>query len=410
MMNKIVVGALGLVASVAATPLEFAERSSCRDDSLYTCFADAQYSASASAYCSALDPTIISVTATPPAATETVWTTITADESTDLISSRTTVYTATVPSSTEIATETDTETVTITTTVPAGVQTKPPSLPPATVAQQPAKRDNGVPQPHCMVTKCFIYSPERIAAACSCINVPPETITVTQAGASTTQTVTSTSTETPIVTATAWETVSTELVDGVTTTTTTVTATSTATQTATASPSATNVVPNGDFSSGFVGWSIINSYPSTWGDSGVSTSGSPDGTSNAYHITNSQPTGRVLIASPTFGVTGNSVYTLSFLIDNSSTDPSWVTYARVQLNCGSFTLADVSVTSAPEGPNGYRVSTSNLNTPSATDPPTLSQLRGCQVQVLLNSAPQVPNKWFLADVSVTYVGSRSAAP
>lgn len=68
MMNRIVVGALGLVAGVAATPLELAERGSCRDDSLYKCFADAQYSASASAYCSALDPTIRTVTAAPPAA------------------------------------------------------------------------------------------------------------------------------------------------------------------------------------------------------------------------------------------------------------------------------------------------------------------------------------------------------
>lgn len=66
MMNKIIVGALGLVASVAATPLELAERSSCRDDSLYKCFADREYSHSASAYCSALTPVTQTVSVTKP--------------------------------------------------------------------------------------------------------------------------------------------------------------------------------------------------------------------------------------------------------------------------------------------------------------------------------------------------------
>ncbi|KAL6886285.1 hypothetical protein HDV57DRAFT_490100 [Trichoderma longibrachiatum] len=408
MMNRIVVGALGLVAGVAATPLELAERSSCRDDSLYKCFADAQYSSSASAYCSALDPTIRTVTAVPPAATKTVWTTVTADVTTEFINSRTTVYTATVPSSTEIATETDTETVTITTTVPAGAQTKAPS-PPATITFVPrhAKRDNGVRQPSCMVKKCFIYSPERITAACSCINVPPETITVTQPGSSSTQTVTSTSTETPIVTATAWETVSTELVDGVTTTTTTVTTTSTATKTATASPSATNVVPNGDFASGINGWTVINSSPGAWVNAGVSTSGSPDGTSNAFHITNVQNTGQAFLASPSFGVDGSSAYRLSLFISNTVTDSSWLARPQIQLNCGSMTLVNTGITGAAEGPNGYRVLTADFNTPTATDSLTLSQLRNCQVQILLRPAPQLPNTWYLADVEVAYVGSQS---
>lgn len=409
MMNRIVVGALGLVAGVAATPLELAERGSCRDDSLYKCFADAQYSASASAYCSALDPTIRTVTAAPPAATTTVWTTVTSDVTTDFVNSRTTVYTATVPSSTEIATETDTETVTITTTVPAGARTTSPQAPPVTVSFVPrhhAKRDNGVPQPSCMVKKCFIYSPERITAACSCINVPPETITITQAGSPTTQTVTSTSTETPVVTATAWETVSTELVDGVTTTTTTVTSTSTATKTATASPSVSNVIPNGDFSSLLAGWSVINTTPNAWVNAGVSTSGSPDGTSNAYHITNVQATGQVLVASPTFAVSGNSVYTLGFLISNTATDLSWLSHARFQVNCGSFTLLNTGITGAAEGPNGYRVVSNSFNTPSATDSTTLGQLSRCQVQILL-TAGQAPNTWFLTDVSAAYAGARS---
>lgn len=66
MMLKIVIGALGLVAGVTATPLEIVERSSCRDDSLYKCFADYEYAHSASAYCSALAPCTKTVTAVKP--------------------------------------------------------------------------------------------------------------------------------------------------------------------------------------------------------------------------------------------------------------------------------------------------------------------------------------------------------
>lgn len=66
MMLKTIVGALGLVAGVAATPVELAERSSCRDDSLYKCFADYEYSHSASVYCSALAPCTKTVTVAKP--------------------------------------------------------------------------------------------------------------------------------------------------------------------------------------------------------------------------------------------------------------------------------------------------------------------------------------------------------
>jgi hypothetical protein len=66
MMQKIIIGAIGFVASVAATPLEAVERSSCRDDSLYKCFADYEYAYSASAYCSALAPCTKTVTAVKP--------------------------------------------------------------------------------------------------------------------------------------------------------------------------------------------------------------------------------------------------------------------------------------------------------------------------------------------------------
>lgn len=66
MMNKIIIGALGLAVTVTATPLELVERSSCRDDNLYKCFADREYFHSASAYCSALTPVTKTVTAVKP--------------------------------------------------------------------------------------------------------------------------------------------------------------------------------------------------------------------------------------------------------------------------------------------------------------------------------------------------------
>lgn len=168
--------------------------------------------------------------------TSTLWVTSTAAATTDFLSSTTTVYTATVPISTETAIETDfetsietaivtaiataietdivtvtqtetqtatetdtetatqtaiqtvtrtatqtaTQTVTATATVTSG-QAAPP--PPPVTTQAPFKRaaHDGKPgQPKCMVTKCFVYSPERITAACDCINVPPKTITVSQ--------------------------------------------------------------------------------------------------------------------------------------------------------------------------------------------------------------------------------------
>lgn len=66
MMNKFIVGALGLAAGVAATPVELIERNACRDDSLYKCFVSREYSHSASAYCSALSPATQTVTVAEP--------------------------------------------------------------------------------------------------------------------------------------------------------------------------------------------------------------------------------------------------------------------------------------------------------------------------------------------------------
>ena len=65
MMHKIIVGALGLAASVAGTPVDLVERNSCKHDMLYNCFAERQYASAASAYCSALSPYTETVTAAP---------------------------------------------------------------------------------------------------------------------------------------------------------------------------------------------------------------------------------------------------------------------------------------------------------------------------------------------------------
>ncbi|KAK4072915.1 uncharacterized protein Triagg1_5592 [Trichoderma aggressivum f. europaeum] len=423
MINKIIIGALGLVVSVAATPLELAERSSCRDDSLYKCFADREYSHSASAYCSALTPVTKTVTIVKPTVTKTAWVTSTANPSTDFVSSTTNIYTATVPSSTETVTETATETatstatqsVTTTVTVTGGQNQQPP--PTTTLA--PLKRDaqGGKPEPpKCMLTKCFVYSPERITTGCSCIGVPPKTVTISQTAPCSTVTVTSTSVTTPHVTATAWQTVATELADGVSTTTatvtatvsTTVTTTATTTTTVTVTPPAQNLVPNGDFSSGSTGWSVINSAPSAWVNGGVGTSGSPDGTSNAYHITNVISTGQLFIASPLFGLKASSSYGASFMVASTSTDRSLVNTVRTQLNCGSITLVDTSLTQATQDATGYYTVSASFNTPITTDPTTVGQLGRCQLQFLFPHSSQPPVTWFLAKVSITSTGAISA--
>ena len=67
-MHKIIVGALGLAAGVAGTPVDLVERTSCKHDMLYNCFADGHYASAASAYCSDLTPYTETVTAAPPTA------------------------------------------------------------------------------------------------------------------------------------------------------------------------------------------------------------------------------------------------------------------------------------------------------------------------------------------------------
>lgn len=109
-----------------------------------------------------------------------MWKTHTAATSTCLIKSTTTVYTRTIPSSTVVKTSTvvETKTSTATATVTADIQRTGPSK--KIIEQVRRAAGGGKPQPpKCMLNKCFAYTPERITAACSCINVPPKTITVT---------------------------------------------------------------------------------------------------------------------------------------------------------------------------------------------------------------------------------------
>lgn len=115
--------------------------------------------------------------------TKTVWQTHTAPTSTCLIQSTKTVYTRTVPSSTVVKTSTQvvTKTSTATATVTASSQ-----------VTEVFKRavGEGKPQPpKCMLNKCFAYTPDRITAACRCINVPPKTVTATHTACSSTKTV-----------------------------------------------------------------------------------------------------------------------------------------------------------------------------------------------------------------------------
>ncbi|RFU78512.1 hypothetical protein TARUN_3759 [Trichoderma arundinaceum] len=399
MMDKIILGVLGVVASVAASPLELAERSTCKDDSLYRCFTDKQYSYSASAYCSALAPYTQTITAVKPTVTRTVWKTSTAATSTNLINSITTVYTATVPSSTEIVTSTDTETVTATATATVT----------AVGQSQPVKRvvQGGKPQPpKCMLNKCFVYSPDRIIAACGCMNVPPRTVTVTNTACSTTKTVTSTSTITPSVTVTKWQTVMAALTDGVATTTTTVTTTTTATTTAivTATPPAQNLIPNGDFSSGLSGWSVINTAPAAWVNAGVSAGNGPDGISNALQVTNIANQGLFFVGSQSFTVQGSSTYTYTFYVESSSTDTNWSNHVVAVINCGTITVVQANMSQATQGPNGYLISTTTFNTPTKTDSLTLQQLKNCQAQLDFTAGIAPPSTWYLAGVSASYVG------
>lgn len=206
-----------------------------------------------------------------------------------------------------------------------------------------------------------------------------------------------------------------ELTDGVSTTTatvtttvpTTVTTTATATTTVTVTPPAQNLVPNGDFSSDSTGWSFINTSPSAWVNGGVGTSGSPDGVSNAYHITNVASTGQYFIASPLFGLKPSSSYSVSFMVASTSTDRSLVNTVHTELNCGSITVVDTTLSQATQDASGYYTISTNFNTATTTDPSTVSQLTRCQLQFVFPQSSQPPVTWFLAKVSIASTGAIS---
>lgn len=114
--------------------------------------------------------------------TKTAWKTLTAATSTCLVKSTTTVYTRTIPSSTVVKTSTHVETKTSTATATVTASSQIIELKRAVGAAKPQP-------PKCMLNKCFAYTPERVTAACSCINVPPKTVTATHTACSTTKTV-----------------------------------------------------------------------------------------------------------------------------------------------------------------------------------------------------------------------------
>ncbi|PTB53841.1 hypothetical protein M431DRAFT_87480 [Trichoderma harzianum CBS 226.95] len=401
MMNKFIVGALGLVAGVAATPVELIERNACRDDSLYKCFVSREYSHSASAYCSALAPATQTVTVAEPTVTSTLWVTSTAAATTDFLSSTTTVYTATFPISTETDIETDFETsiqTAIVTAIATAIETDQ-APPPPVITHAPFKR--GKPgQPKCMATKCFVYSPERITAACDCINVTPKTVTVSQTVPAATVTVTSTSVITPGVTAPAWQTVATELDSA--TVTTTVTATTTTTATVTVTPTPVNLIPNGDFSAGLSPWVTSSSSSGAWTSIGVSNANSPNGELNAFHATNIRNTAPLIVVSAPFKLQVKSAYQLSFMIATTSTDRSWKSKVTASIVCGSTSLDVPSFNQATSGPGAYFTSTGIINTPVTNSVSTINQLNSCQLKVGLPITSTVPSTWYFADAVLQF--------
>ncbi|KAI9159112.1 Phenol 2-monooxygenase [Paramyrothecium foliicola] len=183
-------GAL-LLAGVLASPLELSQRGPvCNRDNLLRCVLDQRYTAQASAFCSGLEPFTSVLGTTTITETSTQWVDVTATTQTDVVTSVTTVYTHTIPSSTATVTDYYGEKIY-------------------------TKRANGAaPAPLCM-TNGVAYSASRITSACSCIEVPATTLNITLTAGTTTVTETLTSFHTASATLTSWETVATELVEGV---------------------------------------------------------------------------------------------------------------------------------------------------------------------------------------------------
>ncbi|KAK5996996.1 hypothetical protein PT974_02345 [Cladobotryum mycophilum] len=247
MLNKAtLLGALGLLSSTYASPLELAQRDACNHDNLLRCFIDTRYSVSATSYCAALTPyttTVATVTAT---ATQTSWTTVVDSTQTDTISSTATVYTATVPSAT------------VTVTIGAA---------PVKVKARDASR---------------------ITSACSCISVPASTVSVTYTAGTQTVTDTSTAHTTATVSTTAWATVSTVLTSGISTVSVN-------------PPVPTNVVPNPSFNTGnAAGWSFYSNNPGGYSANVYTVPNFQGQNTYAYGIQETGSTGFAFGQSPTF--------------------------------------------------------------------------------------------------------------
>ncbi|KAH7126146.1 hypothetical protein EDB81DRAFT_951507 [Dactylonectria macrodidyma] len=245
--NLLLSGAL-IVAGVNAavlSPRQLYERAgTCNRDNLFRCFIDTRYSVQASDFCSGLSPFATTVATTTATTTEIAHAEITVDGSTSIVTSTTTIFTQTIPTSTT------------TLTLAAGTV---------------AKRDATASPPKCM-TNGVTYPASRITSACSCIDVPASTISVTAtlSTETVTQTEVSTITATPVVTS--WETILTATTGGV--------------HTATVGPPSTvNRIVNGNFETGNAdGWKL---EPESWQGAMSSWNAAPSSGSWSFVVTSS---------------------------------------------------------------------------------------------------------------------------
>ncbi|WQF87073.1 Putative carbohydrate-binding, CenC, Galactose-binding-like domain superfamily [Colletotrichum destructivum] len=236
-----------LIGSVAASPLELFERATCNRDNLFRCFIDQRYSTQASAYCAGLTPFTTTVATTTATETSTVWTDVVVSTRTDTVTSTTTVFTATVPSTTATVT---------------GFYGSGP---------QKMKRAEAAAPPKCL-TNGVTYPASRITSACSCIDVPAQTVSVTYTAGTATVTDTLTSLLTASATATVWETVSTVTTAGV--------------ATVTVPPAA---LSNLDFEQGNLnGWTYYDNNDAGWDGDVVSVAGANGQPTRAFRVINRQ--------------------------------------------------------------------------------------------------------------------------
>ncbi|WYZ36484.1 hypothetical protein EsH8_XV_000037 [Colletotrichum jinshuiense] len=291
--HKSIIGALPLiVGNVAASPFGLFERATCNRDNLFRCFIDQRYSAQASDYCAGLTPfttTVATITATE---TSTVWTDVVVSTHTDTVTSTTTVFTATVPSATATVTGFYGE------------------------RAQKMKRADAAAPPKCL-TDGVTYPAARITSACSCIDVPAQTVSITYTAGTVTVTDISTSLLTASATATVWETVSTATTDGV------------ATVTVIPTPP-----PNLDFEQGNPnGWNYYDNNPAGWDGDVVSVAGANGQATQAFRVINRQYLGfaGLMMNNQYFHLKAGSRYRVS-LSGKTTTSGAGNTLPNVSLN------------------------------------------------------------------------------